>query len=116
MSEVLEQQNEAIKGGEWLIRTTEPQDIFIPEEWSEEHKMIAKSAMDFLAAEVYPNLDRIDSMEEGLMPSLMDKAGELGMLEELGNDVVIHTNRKIGQMNRHFVFQQNPLCLFGSDD
>ncbi|MEM9052541.1 MAG: acyl-CoA dehydrogenase family protein [Bacteroidota bacterium] len=89
MSEVLEQQNEAIKGGEWLIRTTEPQDIFIPEEWSEEHKMIAKSAQDFLAAEVYPNLDRIDSMEEGLMPSLMDKAGELGMLglsvpEDLG--------------------------------
>jgi len=89
MSEVLEQQNKAIKGGEWLIRTTEPQDIFIPEEWSEEHKMIAKSAQDFLAAEVYPNLDRIDSMEEGLMPSLMDKAGELGMLglsvpEDLG--------------------------------
>ena len=89
MSEVLEQQNKAIKGGEWLIKTTQPQDIFIPEEWSEEHKMIAKSATDFLAAEVYPNLDRIDGMEEGLMASLMDKAGELGMLglsvpEDLG--------------------------------
>ncbi|HKL40931.1 MAG TPA: acyl-CoA dehydrogenase family protein, partial [Cryomorphaceae bacterium] len=48
-----------------------------------------KSAKDFLEAEVYPNLDRIDSMEEGLMQSLMDKAGELGMLglsvpEDLG--------------------------------
>jgi len=89
MAEVTEQKKKAIKGGEWLIRTTEPSDIFIPEEWSEEHRMIAKSAQDFLEAEVYPNLDRIDSMEEGLMPSLMDKAGELGMLglsvpEELG--------------------------------
>lgn len=89
MAEVTEQNKKAIKGGEWLIRTTEPSDIFIPEEWSEEHMMIAKSAKDFLEAEVYPNLDRIDSMEEGLMPSLMDKAGELGMLglsvpEDLG--------------------------------
>ncbi|HKK38835.1 MAG TPA: acyl-CoA dehydrogenase family protein, partial [Cryomorphaceae bacterium] len=89
MAEVTEQSKKAIKGGEWLIRTTEPSDIFIPEEWSEEHRMIAKSAQDFLESEVYPNLDRIDNMEEGLMPSLMDKVGELGMLglsipEELG--------------------------------
>jgi alkylation response protein AidB-like acyl-CoA dehydrogenase len=89
MSEVTEKNKIAIKGGEWLIKTTDPSDIFIPEEWSEEHKMIAKSAQDFLEAEVFPNLDRIDDQEEGLMASLLDKAGELGMLglsvpEELG--------------------------------
>jgi alkylation response protein AidB-like acyl-CoA dehydrogenase len=89
MAEIAKDNKSAIKGGEWLIRTTEPSDIFIPEEWSEEHRMIAKSAQDFLQAEVYPNLDRIDNMEEGLMPSLMDKVGELGMLglsvpEDLG--------------------------------
>lgn len=70
----------AIKGGEFLIKETEAKDIFIPEEWDEEQLMIAQTCHDFLEQEVFPNLDRIDSMEEGLMPSLLDKAGELGML------------------------------------
>ncbi|MBD81089.1 MAG: acyl-CoA dehydrogenase [Crocinitomicaceae bacterium] len=70
----------AIKGGEFLIRETEAKDIFIPEEWDEEQKMIAQTCRDFLEQEVFPNLDRIDAMEEGLMPSLLDKAGELGLL------------------------------------
>jgi alkylation response protein AidB-like acyl-CoA dehydrogenase len=69
-----------IKGGEFLIRETDYQDVFIPEEFDEEQNMIAQTCRDFLAAEVYPNLDRIDTQEEGLMPSLMDKAGELGIL------------------------------------
>jgi alkylation response protein AidB-like acyl-CoA dehydrogenase len=69
-----------IKGGEFLITETTYQDVFIPEEFDEEQNMIAQTCRDFLAAEVYPNLDRIDAQEEGLMPSLMDKAGELGIL------------------------------------
>lgn len=69
-----------IKGGEFLISETAYQDVFIPEEFDEEQKMIAQTCRDFLAAEVYPHLDRIDTQEEGLMPSLMDKAGELGIL------------------------------------
>jgi len=42
--------------------------------------MIAQTCRDFLEAEVYPNLDRIDAQEEGLMQSILDKAGELGLL------------------------------------
>ncbi len=71
---------EAIKGGEFLIRDTEAKDIFIPEEWSEEQLMIAQTCKDFLDQEVYPFLDRIDAQEEGLMQSILDKAGELGLL------------------------------------
>lgn len=74
------EKKKAIKGGEFLIRESEPSEIFIPEEWSEEHKMIAQTCRDFLAAEVDPNLDRIDGMEEGLMRSLLEKVGELGLL------------------------------------
>lgn len=70
----------ALQGGEFLIRESAPQDIFIPEEFNEEQGMIAQTATDFLAAEVWPNLDRIDAMEEGLMPKIMEKAGELGLL------------------------------------
>ncbi|MRX47167.1 acyl-CoA dehydrogenase family protein [Pedobacter puniceum] len=69
-----------IKGGEFIIKETLAQDVFIPEEFDEEQLMIKKTCEDFLQAEVFPNLDRIDKLEEGLMPSLMDKAGELGLL------------------------------------
>ena len=72
--------NQPIKGGEFIIRNTEPKDIFTPEEFSEEHKMIAQMCDDFIEQEILPHLDRIDSLEEGLMPSLLKKAGELGLL------------------------------------
>jgi alkylation response protein AidB-like acyl-CoA dehydrogenase len=70
----------AIKGGEFLIRETNAKDIFIPEEWNEEQQMIAQMCSDFLEQNVFPQLDKIDAQEEGLMPSLLDKAGELGLL------------------------------------
>lgn len=72
---------QAIKGGEFLIRETAAQEIFIPEQFSEEQKMIEQQCKDFLNKEVYPRLDDIDSMKDpALMPSLLDKAGELGLL------------------------------------
>lgn len=69
-----------IKGGEFVIRQTTASEIFIPEEFDEEAKMIRQSCYDFLESEVLNKLDRIDAMEEGLMPELLDKAGELGLL------------------------------------
>jgi alkylation response protein AidB-like acyl-CoA dehydrogenase len=80
----------AIKGGEFLIRETRANEIFIPEEWTEEQLMIAKTCKDFLKQEIYPRLNEIDSQKDPkLMPSLLDKAGELGLLgtsvpQELG--------------------------------
>ena len=74
------EKKKSIRGGEFLIRETSPSDIFIPEEWSEEHKMIAQTCYDFLETEIVPNLDRMDSMEEGFMQNALDKAGELGLL------------------------------------
>ncbi len=77
------------KGGEFIIKETSANDIFIPEQWSEEQIMMKKTCDDFIDQEVLPILDRIDSQEEGLMPSIMEKAGALGLLgvsvpEELG--------------------------------
>lgn len=79
----------ALKGGEWLIRDVSCDEVFIPEEWNEEQQMIRQTCLDFVNQELVPILDRIDALEEGLMPSLMDKAGELGLLgisvpEDLG--------------------------------
>lgn len=74
------EQKNITKGGEFLIKDTHAEDIFIPENWSEEQQMIAQTTQDFLNAEVHPHLDRIDKLEPGLMPSLLDKAGELGLM------------------------------------
>ena len=71
----------AIKGGEFLIKETNASDIFIPEEFNEEQRMIAETCSDFLKTEINPILDKIDKAETPeLMSSLMDKAGELGLL------------------------------------
>ncbi|MFM7666950.1 MAG: acyl-CoA dehydrogenase family protein [Bacteroidota bacterium] len=81
--------NQPIKGGEFIIRDVHHTGVFTPEEWNEEQKMIAQMCEDFIQQEVLPHLDRIDSMEDGLMKSIVEKAGELGLLglsvpEELG--------------------------------
>ncbi|MGB3618076.1 MAG: acyl-CoA dehydrogenase family protein [Catalinimonas sp.] len=71
----------AIKGGEFLIKETDAEQVFVPEEFTEEQRMIAQTCRDFLAKEIHPRLDEIDSMKDNqIMPQLLDKAGELGLL------------------------------------
>lgn len=92
-------QKAVIKGGEWLIKTSAPEDIFIPEDFDDEQRMISDMCDQFLDKEVFPNLDRIDALEKGLMKSLVQKAGEQGLLsvsfpEEfggLGKDFITST-------------------------
>lgn len=87
------------KGGEWLVKAASPYETFIAEDFNEEQLMIRDMCNQFLATEIYPNLDRIDSLEPGLMKSLVTKAGEQGLLatsfpEEfggLGKDFVTST-------------------------
>ena len=67
-------------GGNFLISETEASAVFTPEDFTEEQKLMAQACHDFLELEIIPNLDRIDSLEEGLMPSLLEKAGQLGLL------------------------------------
>ena len=69
-----------IKGGEWLIRESEAADCFIPENFSEEQQMVKEMCASFLDTEVLTIIDRIDKLEPGLMPSLLVKAGEQGLL------------------------------------
>ncbi len=78
-----------LKGGEWLIKASTAQDTFIPENFNEEQQMVKDMCATFLDTEILPVVARIDKMEQGLMPALMDKAGELGLLgtsapEDLG--------------------------------
>ncbi len=80
---------QTLNGGQWLIETSTAPETFTPEEFTEEQLMVKDMCLQFLNTEVLPVVERIDKMEPGLMPSLMEKAGEQGLLaasvpEELG--------------------------------
>jgi alkylation response protein AidB-like acyl-CoA dehydrogenase len=88
-----------LKGGEWLVKESSAFETYVAEDFTEEQMMIRNMCDQFLDAEVYPILDRIDNLEPGLMKSLLTKAGEQGLLsvsfpEEyggLGKDFVTST-------------------------
>ena len=69
-----------IKGGEWIIKEVSVDEIFIPEQFNEEQIMVRDMCTQFVDTEVLPVADRIDKLEPGLMPSLLEKAGALGLL------------------------------------
>jgi len=68
------------KGIEFLFKAGLPEGCFIPEDLSDEHRMIRKTARDFAHKEVIPRLDRIDARDETLILDLLHQAGELGLL------------------------------------
>ncbi|MBO8170022.1 MAG: acyl-CoA dehydrogenase family protein [Thermoanaerobacteraceae bacterium] len=69
-----------IKGGSFLIETVEPRKVFTPEDFTDEHKMIAETAANFVAGEVEPKLEELEAQKEGLMRELLEQAAELGLL------------------------------------
>jgi alkylation response protein AidB-like acyl-CoA dehydrogenase len=121
------------KGGEFLIRQTSCSDVFIPEEINEEQKMIVQMARDFVINEIYPAADRIEKQEDGIAVSLINKAGELGLLgtsipEEYGGygkDFVTGTLLAVAtgdagsiavSMSAHMGIGTLPILYFGTED
>ena len=88
--------DDVIKGGEFLIKETKAENVFIPEEFDEEQKMIGDMCLDFVDKEILPNIDRIETLEEGYTASLLKKAGELGLL-------VITVPENLGGFGKNFV-------------
>jgi len=95
---------EVLKGGEFLIRESGPENTFIPEELNEEQLMIRQMAEDFLKNEIAPNRPRIEKQEPGLSVALLEKAGELGLLgahmpaQYGGTELDTNTNTVIADM------------------
>lgn len=125
--------SEKVKGGEWVIKAANPADTFTPEDFSEEQLMIKDMCHQFIASEVLPVMDRIDKAEPGLMPSLMEKAGEMGLLsasvpEELngmGKDFITSTlvSEALGggysfsvAMSAHAGIGTLPILYFGTEE
>jgi alkylation response protein AidB-like acyl-CoA dehydrogenase len=69
-----------LKSGEFLVSEVEPKDIFIPEEFDEEQRMIAQTCKDFLDAEVYPQMENLEKGDRELMRTILKKSGELGLM------------------------------------
>src|SRR4030043_196417 len=71
---------EFVKGGAFLIESISPQQVFTPEEFNEEQLLIAKAVTEFVVGEIQPVSEDIEEKKEGLLVSLLKKAGELGFL------------------------------------
>jgi len=69
-----------LKSGEFLVAEIDAKDIFIPEEFDEEQRMIAQTCRDFLDTEVYPQMSELEKGNRELMKSILKKAGELGLM------------------------------------
>lgn len=77
---VEKQAEHLIKGGSFIIEDVSCEDVFTPEDFSDEQKMIAKTTEEFVLQEVFPELPYIEKHEFDRTVKLLRKAGELGLL------------------------------------
>ena len=125
---------EFVKGGAFLLESIPPAQCFTPEDFTEEQRLIGKAATEFVVGEVQPVIDEIEEQKEGLLPSLVKKAGELGLLsgditEEYGGQQldkvsVVLMAEKLSQGGGSFMVAyvvhtgigSLPIIFFGSKD
>src|SRR6266550_6047840 len=122
----------ARKGASWLLEESEQASIFTPEKLSEEHRLMAQTVEEFVENEVMPNLDQLETKDWKLARTLVQRAGELGLLgisvpEEYGGLdldkasalVVSERMARSASMGATYGAQANltiiPLVLFGTD-
>jgi len=79
------------KGGSFLIEPTSPEQLFSPEDFTDEHRAIARTTEEFWIKEIAPNVDAIQHQEPGVAVSVLRKAGELGLTS-------VHLPEKYGGM------------------
>jgi len=125
--------SQTIQGGGFLIQPSDPHNTFTPEDFSDEQQMIIQMCSEFLEKDVLPFLVEIDQQKPGLMPSLLEKAGELGLLGAafpeqyggLGKDFVTATlvNECLGgghsfavAMAAHNGIGSLPILYFGTEE
>jgi alkylation response protein AidB-like acyl-CoA dehydrogenase len=123
----------AMKGAGWLLTEESPASTFIPEDFNEEQQMMMDMCHQFISAEITPLVEKIDQLEPGLMPSLMEKAGELGLLgisipeqynglgKEFTSSVIVAESLGAGHsfsvaMSAHTGIGTLPILYFGTED
>lgn len=76
----MEKVNTANTGASFLFTKLDPETLFTPEEFTDEHILIGRTAKQFTEKMVHPEKDRIENQEFELVTDLLRKAGELGLL------------------------------------
>jgi len=79
MSAVVEEKK-LVKGGAFLIEELTPQEVFTPEDFNEEHRMIAETTRQFIDNEVVPRIDELEKHDWKLSRELIKKAADLGLI------------------------------------
>ena len=73
-------EKEILRGGQFLVKDINCEDIFTPEDFSEEQKMMLDTVKEFVDREIWPNKERFEKKDYAFTEEIMRKAGELGLL------------------------------------
>ncbi len=73
-------EKEILRGGQFLVKESSCDDIFTPEDFTEEQKMMLETVKEFVDREIWPNKERFEKKDYALTEEIMRKAGELGLL------------------------------------
>src|SRR5215212_10089807 len=121
------------RGGAWLLEDTSGEDVFTPEQLTDEHRLMAQTTDEFVDAEVLPNLERLENKEWDVARQLIRRSGELGLLgvdapeaygglelDKTSSVVVAERISRAGSFAVTFGGQTNltilPLVLFGTPE
>ncbi|MDI9358832.1 MAG: acyl-CoA dehydrogenase family protein [Phycisphaerales bacterium] len=122
-----------IKGGEWLVTESEPLDIFTVEDFDEEQTMILGLCNQFVDTVIFPNSNSIDNMDKGVMPDMLKKTGDQGLLGAavpeayggMGKDFIVGTIVTMGLSSNpsystalaaHMGIGTLPILYFGTEE
>ena len=73
-------EKDILRGGQFLVKETKCEDVFTPEDFSEEQNMMKEAVMEFNDREIIPHKPRFEAKDYALTEEVMRKAGELGFL------------------------------------
>src|SRR5207245_5786577 len=68
-----------IPGGSFLLESRHPEEVFTPEDFSDQHRLIAQTAEEFAQNEIIPNIEKMEHKDFSVTRDLLKKAGELGL-------------------------------------
>jgi alkylation response protein AidB-like acyl-CoA dehydrogenase len=122
-----------LRGGEWLLQTSDPASVFTPEKLTEEHRLIGRTAQEFVENEVLPALDQLETKDWALARALVKRGAALGLmgvdvpeaygglaLDKVTSLVVSEKLARSASFGAAFGAQANltivPIMLFGTEE
>src|SRR5437588_905830 len=124
--------SQKVAGGSFLIEDRQPEDIFTPEDFTEQHQLIAQTTEDFANNEIVPNIERIEKKEFEVSRALVRKASELGLtsvdipeeyggmeMDKVASSIIADRIAKSGSFSvtwgSHVGIGTLPIVWFGTD-